>query len=117
MSTGWIVVVVLAAVVAVAVMSLRAGGADAPAAKDKIAQGARVIDVRTVAEYASGSYKGATNIPLAELSARLPELGNKQKPLVVYCASGMRSAKAVKILAAAGFLDVTDAGGLRNLRQ
>ena len=44
-------------------------------------------------------------------------MGDKKKAIVVYCASGMRSAKAVTILTAAGFTDVTNAGSLRNLEQ
>ena len=116
MNTVWIVVVVVVFLV-VAGLSLRAAGADTALAKEKINKGALVIDVRTPAEYASGHYTGATNVPLAELKARLLEIGDKQKPIVVYCASGIRSAKAAKILAAAGFLDVTNAGGLSNLDQ
>lgn len=94
------VVVVGAVAISVAVLRLRAGGSHAPAAKEKIAQGARVIDVRTPAEYASGHFDGAKNIPLAELRARVSEIGEKQKSIVVYCASGMRSAQAAKILLA-----------------
>lgn len=82
----------------------------------KIKQGATVVDVRTPQEYATGHYEGATNIPLQDLQGRLTELGDKQKAIVVYCASGMRSAQAAKVLAAAGFTDVTNAGGLGNLK-
>jgi phage shock protein E len=82
---------------------------------EKIKQGALVIDVRTAAEYAGGHYKGAIHISVTELMTRLSEIGDKQKPLVVYCASGRRSAQAAKILVDAGFQDVTNAGGLANL--
>ncbi len=117
MSTGWIVVIVLAAVIAMAVVRMRVVGSNASDAKEKIAQGASVIDVRTPAEYASGHFNGAKNIPLAELQARVSEIGDKQKPIVVYCASGMRSAHAARILTASGFTDVTNAGGLASLGQ
>jgi phage shock protein E len=116
MNTLWIGIVVLAAFVLLAKVSLGASGVDSAAAKEKIKQGAKVIDVRTPAEYESGHYQGSTNIPLQELQNRLAEAGDKKKAIVVYCASGNRSAKAAKILTAAGFTDVTNAGGLKNLK-
>lgn len=103
-------------VAAVLLLARAMGGSNAAAAKAKLAQGAVVIDVRTEAEFAAGHYQGARNIPLNELQGRMAELGDKQQPIVVYCASGMRSASAVKILKAHGFADVTNAGGLSNLR-
>jgi phage shock protein E len=116
MNTLWIGTVVLVVVVLLAGFSFGAPGIDTPAAKEKIKQGAKVIDVRTPAEYDSGHYQGATNIPLQELQSRLADVGDKKKAIVVYCASGTRSAKAAKILTAAGFADVTNAGGLNDLK-
>ena len=86
-------------------------------AKDKIKQGALVLDVRTPGEYQGGHCEGALNIPVQELDARLGELKDKKQAIVVYCASGMRSASAASILSTAGFTDVTDAGGYGNLRS
>lgn len=83
--------------------------------KDKIAAGARVIDVRTPAEFHDGFYPGAVNIPLATLGARMNELEPKDKPIVLYCASGARSGQAARILKQAGFTDVTNAGGLEDM--
>ena len=117
MSTTWIGSIILIAVIIVAVMSLGTGCANPAVIQEKISQGALVIDVRTPEEYSSGHYNGATNIPLAELKNHLPDISDKQKPIVVYCASGFRSAKAKQILAAAGFLNVTDAGSLKNLKH
>lgn len=116
MSTAWIIALVVAFIVVVGIR-MRTTGADTAIAKQKIEQGALVIDVRTPEEYASGHFKGATNIPLADLPARIPEIGDKQKPIVVYCASGLRSARASRILVKAGFRDVTNAGGLSNLEK
>lgn len=115
MGASWIVALVVIAVMVVIGIALRSSGAEAPAARDKIRQGALVLDVRTPAEYASGHYDGATNIPLGELKDRLAAIGDKQRSIVVYCASGVRSAAAARILRAAGFHDVTNAGGLSNL--
>lgn len=81
----------------------------------KIRNGALVVDVRTPEEYASGHYPGAVNIPLAEIEARLAEFGDVKRPIVVYCRSGNRSARARAILEAHGFRDVTNGGGLRDM--
>ena len=106
-----------AAVLFVAVRTLMAkpDGAEKARAKEKIKQGARVIDVRTAGEFATGHHPAATNIPLQELSGRLSSLGDKNQAIVVYCASGMRSSQAQKILKAAGYTDVTNAGGIGDL--
>jgi len=82
---------------------------------NKIMAGALIVDVRTPEEFAAGHYKGAVNIPLAEIQSRLSEFGDKNKPVVVYCRSGNRSAKAKAILEANGFRDVTNGGGLRDM--
>jgi len=83
--------------------------------KEKIKAGARIVDVRTPGEFAEESYPGAKNIPLAALAARMGELEPKDKPVLLYCASGARSAQGARILAAAGFTDVVNAGGLEDM--
>jgi len=83
--------------------------------KEKITSGARIIDVRSPGEFRDGAYPGAVNIPLATLAARMMELEPKDKPIVVYCASGARSGQAARILKQAGFSDVVNAGGLADM--
>jgi phage shock protein E len=82
---------------------------------DKIKAGARVVDVRSAEEFADGHYQGAINIPVDALQRRLGELGAKTDPHVLYCASGARSAYALRVLRAAGFADVLNAGGLEDM--
>lgn len=65
-------------------------------------EGALLVDVRTPGEFAGGHLPGALNVPLQELDARAAELAKKNKPIVVYCASGMRSASASRVLQRAG---------------
>jgi len=77
-----------------------------------IKAGAKIIDVRTKGEFEDGAYPGAVNIPLDVLPAKLGELGPKDQPIVLYCASGARSAAAARLLRQAGFLDAVNAGGL-----
>ena len=79
-----------------------------------IRNGAVVIDVRTQQEFASGHAKGALNIPLDSLSARIKELP-KDKPILTCCASGMRSGTAKSILQANGFKEVYNAGSWTNI--
>lgn len=86
-------------------------------AQKKIKPGARIVDVRTPAEYATGHYPGATNIPLAEIPNRLADFGPRDKPIVLYCRSGNRSGQAQRLLQHAGFTDVTNAGGLSDLQK
>ncbi len=82
---------------------------------EKIRAGATIVDVRTPGEFADESYPKAKNIPLAALEARMAELGPKDKPIVLYCASGARSAQAARILKQAGFLDAINAGGIDDM--
>ena len=78
-----------------------------------IPQGALIIDVREHGEYASGHADGAINIPLGQLASRLDWLKQQKPPAVLlYCASGMRSASGVRMLAALGYTGVHNAGGL-----
>jgi phage shock protein E len=85
--------------------------------KEKIAAGARVIDVRTPAEFKDGSYPGAINIPISSLMSRVKELEPKNAPLVLYCASGARSGQGARLLKQAGFTDVINAGGLEDMPE
>jgi phage shock protein E len=83
--------------------------------KEKISAGARIVDVRSFAEFKDGAYKGAINIPLGMLPARMFELEPKDKPIVLYCASGARSGQAARLLKQAGWTDVVNAGGLDDM--
>jgi len=77
--------------------------------------GAKVIDVRSPEEYDDEHYPNAINIPLNLIQAKAAELGDKSAPLVLYCASGSRSAFAARMLSMAGFKNVVNAGGLYDM--
>ena len=70
-----------------------------------------LVDVRTPDEFATGHIHGAVNIPLDTLETRLNEVP-RTEPVVVYCHSGNRSAKAVQILANADYTRIYDLGGI-----
>jgi len=61
-------------------------------------RGAMLLDVRTKREYDSGAIDGSKHIPLQELHNRVNEIKKHKKPIIVYCQSGVRSAKAAKFL-------------------
>lgn len=76
---------------------------NARTAHEHLSSGAwRALDVRTPQEMASGILAGALCIPVDELQARVQELPRDGKPLLVYCASGGRSAAACEHLSQAG---------------
>ena len=79
------------------------------------ARGAIIIDVRTPAEFAGGHAKGAVNSPLDTLESKLSTIKQYQKPIVLCCASGMRSGRAKALLAGRGIPDLHDAGSWQNL--
>jgi len=82
-------------------------------ARELVAQGALLLDVRTPAEFAEHHVAGSVNIPVQELSGRLQDVGPKTRPVVVYCRSGARSASAAQQLKRAGY-EVCDIGGIAN---
>lgn len=111
----WIPLGVAAAAVVVFLVSSAGGKKKRAALVAQLEAGAHVIDVRSKGEFAGGHYPGAVNIPVDALASQTKKLGATDRPLVVYCASGGRSAQAAALLRNAGFTNVTDAGGLANL--
>lgn len=75
--------------------------------------GAFMLDVREPSEWNEMHMPGATLIPLGQLATRLNEVP-KDKPVVVVCRSGNRSAQGRDLLAQSGFSSVTSmAGGMK----
>jgi rhodanese-related sulfurtransferase len=105
------VVTIVLLILAVLLISRQVLGKAKPAdARRLVAEGAILLDVRTAGEFNDGHLQAARNIPVQELSSRLGELGDKRAPIVVYCASGMRSSSATALLRGAGFEQVFDLG-------
>ena len=69
-----------------------------------------LIDVRTPTEFNAGSVPSAINIPLNEVVNRLDELKELQ-PILVFCAAGIRSQKAIDFLIANGVNQGENGGG------
>lgn len=90
--------------------------ADKEEVKQKIKNGALVVDVRTVGEFSGGHFNGALNIPVDEVQKRISEFGtNKDKEIILYCRSGGRAGSAKQMLEAAGYKKVMNAGGLNDM--
>ena len=75
----------------------------------------KVLDVREPAEFATGVIQGAVLIPLGQVERRIGELdGLKDRPMLVVCGSGGRSAQAIKVLSKYGFTKLTNIKGGMN---
>lgn len=70
----------------------------------------RVLDVRNASEWSAGHLPGAMHIPLGRLAERLEEIP-RDKPLIIQCQSGGRSAIAVSVLQQLGFAGATNLTG------
>jgi len=95
---------------------MAAGGLNAAGAVQLInREKAVVVDVCEPAEFAAGHVGGAKNVPLGELEAKLPgAVKNKNLPLILVCASGARSARAVAMAKKLGYEQAQSlAGGLK----
>ncbi|MBS2100230.1 FAD-dependent oxidoreductase [Carboxylicivirga linearis] len=72
-----------------------------------------VVDVRTPGEFMSGAFPDAVNIPLDDIMSGKGDLGeNTDREIIVYCASGARSAYAQQVLKQRGYTNVKNGGGI-----
>lgn len=92
------------------------GPTDQTQLKEAIANGAFLVDVRTPAEFAGGSVKGAVNIPLDRIQSQLAKFKDK-KSVVVFCRSGGRSSQAKSILERNQVPNVINGGTWQNVNQ
>ncbi|MEZ5644389.1 MAG: rhodanese-like domain-containing protein [Burkholderiaceae bacterium] len=117
---NWILIAVALASGALLMWPVVAGGGGLGALKPTDAvmlmnrEKAVVVDVCDPAEFASGHVTGARNVPLTELEAKLPAtVKNKATPVILVCASGMRSNRAVAIARKLGYENAHSlAGGM-----
>jgi phage shock protein E len=80
-----------------------------------IRSGAKLIDVRSKSEFASGHAKGTTNVPLEQIGSKASSW-KKDEPIILCCRSGMRSGAAVSQLKGAGFTNVHNAGSWNKMQ-
>jgi rhodanese-related sulfurtransferase len=81
-------------------------------------RGAKIIDVRSPQEFKYGNIDGSVNIPLERLNdTAIKKLKKLNAPIVVCCASGMRSASAKGTLLNNGITEVHNGGGWHKLNR
>lgn len=71
---------------------------------------AQLIDVREPNEFNAGHILGARNIPVSQLKMRMKEI-RPDKPVYLYCQSGMRSGRAAQMLYRKGYKDLSHLQG------
>ncbi|HQR72946.1 MAG TPA: rhodanese-like domain-containing protein [Sulfurovum sp.] len=77
-----------------------------------------VLDVRTIKEYKEGHLRDAMLIPVQDLENNLGMLRqDKDKKIIVYCATGNRSVSASRILEEKGFTPLNVKGGIIELKN
>lgn len=76
-----------------------------------------LIDVRSRREFRENHLEGAVNIPLPDVKRNIEnKIKNKNRKVLVYCQSGIRSAKAVEIMEGLGYTQVYNLkGGIENI--
>jgi phage shock protein E len=79
-------------------------------ARRLVLHGALLVDVRSRSEFVERHADHAINIPVDELKHRTAELGARNRPIVVYCHTGVRSGIAVIMLRKAGITAVYNLG-------
>lgn len=89
----------------------RAGQISVRQASEFLEHGAKVIDVRTPAEFRGGHLANAINIPHDQIQLQIARLvPDKQHVLLLHCQSGMRSALARRKLIELGYQNAFDLG-------
>ncbi|MCH7321192.1 FAD-dependent oxidoreductase [Solibacillus sp. MA9] len=100
----------MAALVASNIMAGRFKQVRVDEVRGLVESGAVIIDVREPNEFANGALKGAVNIPLGEIRARMSEIP-KDVPVYVHCRSSQRSYNAVMALENSGYDNVYNISG------
>jgi rhodanese-related sulfurtransferase len=78
-----------------------------------------VLDVRSTLERLFGRVSGSAHLPMSRLEQDLPRLAgiDRSSVILVHCASGIRSARAVAIMHRMGYVNAIDGGGMAAVRR
>lgn len=82
--------------------------------RDLVENGGQLIDVRSTMEYSRGALKNAVNIPVESIPHNMDAI-DKNKPVMLYCVSGMRASVVKRFLESLGFNYVYNLGGISQL--
>ena len=77
-----------------------------------------IIDVRTQSEWNSGHLKKAVHLPLDSFESGIEGLvKDKDSTVYLYCRSGNRSGKALKIMQNLGYINAANVGGINDAKE
>ena len=107
--TGWLVVV---GIVALFLVVKQLGQASSKTVREVMGRKPVIIDVRTDHEYSSSHLEGTRNLPLGELGQRIEKVlpMGTDRPILLHCHSGTRSAAGVRLLKRKGYTQVFNLG-------
>lgn len=86
-----------------------------PQVESFLSEGAKIIDVRTEAEFAGGHSEGAINIPLDIVRQNVDRIKKMKAKIVLVCRSGGRAGQAMAILNSSG-IECVNAGAWQNVK-
>jgi phage shock protein E len=98
------------------ILSMLGFGRKSESVKEFMDKGAVIIDVRTDGEFKEDHIKNSKNIPLNTVFSKVNEIKKLNKPVIVCCRSGIRSAQAESILKNSG-IEVMNGGGYKSLES
>lgn len=82
--------------------------------RELVNNGGQLIDVRSNQEFSRGALKKAVNIPLEAIPHHTDTI-DREKPVMLYCVSGMRANVVKQFLESLGFNQVYNLGGISQL--
>ena len=114
----WKIIIIVSVVLVGFFVLKRAAFVSLGAARQHLAAGALVIDVRSPEEFRADQVTGAINIPLNELAERLPRaVKDKNQVILLHCLSGGRSAMAKRQALRLGYTNAFNLGSLARARS
>ena len=115
---NWTLLLIVGGVIAVVFVLKRMSLVSPDAARERLQQGALVVDVRSAEEHRSRHLPGAVNIPLGELQESLPRrVTDKNQVLLLHCRSGTRSGIAKRQLKGMGYQNAFNLGSYARAQQ
>ena len=84
--------------------------------RELVENGGQLIDVRSSLEYRQGALKDAVNIPVESIPQSTNTI-DRNKPVMLYCVSGMRASVVKRFLESLGFNYVYNLGGISQLAR
>jgi rhodanese-related sulfurtransferase len=111
----WIIIAFVIAVFVIKMMM--SSNISIKEAKKKLEENAVIVDVRTEGEFSSEHIDNALNIPHDKITELEAHVSDKNKPVLLYCLSGMRAAAACAELRKNGYSQAYNVGGYSRAKK